>query len=182
MVDNENPSFRTVALAYLGWMENVKGAKPSTLRDHRSVLGEPDLDYKRGSAKTNGHVMRAIGERPAAAVTTRDVEGLLARVAKGGAGPRTCNKFRSVISAVYTYGQRQSTFALPGNPVTETTKRKVPHREPLDFYAVPEIEAIASACTDAQDGEIVRVAAYAGLREARYSRCSGVTSTSGTRC
>ncbi len=34
-------TFRELAVEYLRWLEDVKGAKPSTLRDHRCVLAEP---------------------------------------------------------------------------------------------------------------------------------------------
>ena len=38
-------TFREVAHEYLDWLEDVKGAKPSTLRDHRSTLAEPGTAY-----------------------------------------------------------------------------------------------------------------------------------------
>src|SRR5579885_1172818 len=34
-------TFRELAAEYLRWLEDVKGAKPSTLRDHRCLLAEP---------------------------------------------------------------------------------------------------------------------------------------------
>lgn len=58
---SSRPTFRDVARAYLQWLENVRGAKPETLRNHRSTLGEPDVAVKRGSTTTNGHLMRALG-------------------------------------------------------------------------------------------------------------------------
>jgi len=36
-------TFREVAHGYLRWLEDVKGGKPSTLRDHRSLLAEPGV-------------------------------------------------------------------------------------------------------------------------------------------
>jgi len=65
-------TFREVARAYLRWLDDVRGAKPSTLRDHAYVLGEPGVPYKRGSRTTAGRVMAALGDRPAAQITTRD--------------------------------------------------------------------------------------------------------------
>jgi hypothetical protein len=64
-------TFREVAHAYLAWLKDVRGAKPSTLRDHESVLGEPGVACRRGEATTLGHVMAALGDRPAAKITTR---------------------------------------------------------------------------------------------------------------
>ena len=59
-------AFREVADDYLRWLADVKGAKPATLRDHRSVLGESGVRYRRGEGETAGYVMDALGDRPAA--------------------------------------------------------------------------------------------------------------------
>ena len=178
------PTFRDLAHEYLRWLEDVRGAKPSTLRDHRSTLSEPDVAVRGGTAKTNGHVMRALGDRPAASVAPREVQDLLATVEKTGAGPRTVNKYREIVLAVYTYAQRPATFALPSNPAQATDKRRLPQRDTLATYSVAEIEQLAQALEDGchrdparptssdadhaedrQDAELVRVAAYTGLRQ-----------------
>src|SRR5205823_2646239 len=126
--------------------------------------------------------MRALGDRPAAKVTTREVEELLGEVSKTGASPRTVNKYRAVISAIFNYGMRETSYGLPANPATGTDKRTEPRRGPLVYYSSEEIEALARALSDGrhredkrarteheraedgQDAELVRVAAYAGLR------------------
>ncbi len=159
------PTFRDIAREYLRWLEDVRGAKPSTLRDHRSTLSEPDVKVRRGSAKTNGHIMRALGDRPAVEITARDVEALLATVEKTGAGPRTVNKYREIVLAVYTYACRPATFALPANPAQATDKRRLPQPGTLDTYTAAEVELIAGALEDLQDAELIRVAAYTGLRQ-----------------
>jgi hypothetical protein len=102
---SSGPTFRDVARAYLQWLENVRRAKPETLRNHRSTLGEPDVAVKRGSATTNGHIMRALGDRPAAEITPAEVEALLATVEATEVGPRTVNKYRATMSAVFAYAQ-----------------------------------------------------------------------------
>jgi integrase len=184
----EGATFREVAHAYLRWLEGVRGAKPSTLASHRSVLAEPGVPYKRGRGVTLGHVMAALGDRPAAKITTREIEDVLTMVSETGASPRTVNKHRNVIAAVYGYGCKPSTHALPMNPAKDADKRREPHPGALVFYSPEEIEAIARALADGrhrdrsplsvseqehealraedrQDAEIVRVAAYAGLRQ-----------------
>jgi integrase len=93
-----------------------------------------------------------------------------------------------VIGAVFGYGCRPSAYALPANPAKGADKRREPHPGALVFYSPEEIEAIARALADGrhrdrsapsisdqeraalhdedqQDAEIVRVAAYAGLRQ-----------------
>jgi integrase len=181
-------TFREVARAYLRWLEDVRGAKPSTLAGHRSVLAEPGTPYKRGEGVTLGHVMAALGDRPAAKIPTREIEAVLTTISETGASPRTVNKHRNVIAAVFGYGCKPSTYALPVNPAKGADKRREPHPGALVFYSPEEIEAIARALADGrhrdrsalsvseqeretlgvedrQDAEIVRVAAYAGLRQ-----------------
>jgi integrase len=167
------PTFRDVVRDYLRWLERVKGAKPSTLVDHGYALAEPN-------GTTNGHVMRALGDRPAAEVTPREVEDLLDALAASGGSARTVNKRRALLLAVFNYGVRRT--GLPGNPVQTTDKRREPQRAALDTYSVAEVERLASALAegrhrdrpaasdatraeDAQDAELVRVAAYTGLRQ-----------------
>ena len=131
--------------------------------------------------------MAALGDRPAAKITTREVEALLATVSATGVSPRTVNKHRAVISAAFNYGCRASTFGLPANPASEADKRREPQPGALVYYSPEEVEALARALADGrhrepsrqavgeqerearraedqQDAELVRVAAYAGLR------------------
>ncbi len=174
--------FREVAEAYLRWLEDVKGARPSTLRQHRYDLGEPDAPYRRGQGRTHGYVMRALGDRPAKAITTAEVEELLRTVADSGVTPRTVNRVRAVVSAVFNFGMRSSTFGLPQNPATAADRWREPRRGVLVYYSPEEVEAVARGLSDGlgrepprqrdqneraedrQSGEAVRVAAYAGIR------------------
>ncbi|HUB72806.1 MAG TPA: site-specific integrase [Solirubrobacteraceae bacterium] len=181
-------TFREVAHAYLAWLKDVRGAKPSTLRDHSYVLGEPGIRRKHTSGESVGHVMAALGDHPAAKITTREVNDLLATISASGVKPRTVNKYRAVMLAVYNYGCKPSTFNLPGNPVDATDKRREPAPGVLLYYSPEEVEAIARAFAtgrhrdprfpavsdseraargteDHQDAELVRVAAYTGLRQ-----------------
>jgi integrase len=181
-------TFREVAQSYMRWLAEVAGAKPSTLRDRESVLGEADLPVKRGKGTTCGHVMKAIGDRSASKITTREVNEVLATISATGATASTVNKYRAVISAVFNHGCKLATFALPGNPVSGADWRREPSPGALVFYSPAEIEAVARAlgegrhrdpafravtdgertarqADDQQDAEIIRVAAYAGLRQ-----------------
>jgi integrase len=182
-------TFREVAQDYMRWLEDVKRAKPSSLRDRESVLAEPGAPYRRGVGTVNGQVMAALGDRPASEITTREVNKLLCKVAAGGGSASTVNKYRAVIVSIFNYGMRESTFDLPRNPALTTDKRREPDRPALLFYSPEEIESLARSLAegrhrsiaeekhqekperslaevaeDAQDAELVRVAAYAGLR------------------
>ncbi|MGO9792899.1 MAG: tyrosine-type recombinase/integrase [Solirubrobacteraceae bacterium] len=180
-------TFREVANAYLRWLADVKDAKPSTLRDHGYLLAKPGLAHRRGNRSHNGLIMAALGDRPATDVTTREINELLDRVAATGAAPRTVNKHRQLICAIYSFGCRPSTFGLGSNPAADADRRTEPARARLDFYAPREVEQLAQALEggahrdsthydvgaderaarageDRQDGDLVRVAAYTGLR------------------
>ena len=165
----------------------MKGAKPSTLRDHRSLLAEPGQAYRRGAGASRGQIMSALGERPAREVTTREVEDLLRSISSTGVAPRTVNKARQLVCAVFNYGTRPSTYGLPANPAQHADRRREPDVAALAFYSPEQIETLASALAagahrdpsrpalrsdevvarareDAQDADLIRVAAYAGLR------------------
>jgi integrase len=180
-------TFRELAAEYLRWLEDVKGAKPSTLRDHRSLLAKPGQVYRRGSGTSRGRIMAALGDRPAREVTTREVEDLLRSISSTGVAPRTVNKARQLVCAIFNYGVRPSTYGLPTNPATCADRRREPDAASLAFYSPEQIEALAGALAegahrdasrpalslaeitalardDAQDAELIRVAAFAGLR------------------
>ncbi len=176
------PTFREVAHAYLNWLERVRGAKPATLRQHRSDLAESGVSYRRGPGETNGHIMTALGDRPAGRIEAGEIEDLLDTVAGTGVSPRTVNRVRDVVRSVYSFGVRSPRFKLPGNPAKDTDRRRIPEPGALVFYEPEEIEALARAlesgayrgvravrdelvlAEDQRDAEAVRVAAYSGLR------------------
>ena len=131
--------------------------------------------------------MAALGDRPASEITTRDIDRLLAEVAATGASPRTVNKHRQLVCAIFSFGCREATFGLPYNPARAADRRAEPERARLDYYSPEEVEALARALADGrhrdrngaavstsegaaradedrQDAELVRVAAYTGLR------------------
>jgi hypothetical protein len=131
-------TFRAVAEEYLRWLEDVRDAKPSSLRDRQSVLAEPGTPYRRGQRRLSGQVMLALSDRQASEITTRDLNKLLERVSASGASPSTVNKYRSVLVSIFNYGMRESTYALPSNPALATDKRREPDPAPLVFYS-PEL-------------------------------------------
>lgn len=180
-------TFRELAAEYLVWLADIKGAKPSTLCDHRLLLAEPGTAYRRGSGASRGFIMATLGDRPAREVTTREIEDLLRSIASTGVAPRTVNKVRQLVCAIFSYGMRPSTYGLAVNPAMYADRRAAPEPGPLAFYSPDQIEALARALVagahrdpsrpalgepeivarareDVQDAELVRVAAYAGLR------------------
>jgi integrase len=184
---NAPVTFRQVARAYLDWLDRVKGAKPATLRDHAYLLAEPGSPHRRGAGTHPGSIMAALGARPAVSVTTREINALLDDIAARGVSARTVNKHRQLICAIYSYGCQAATFELPSNPALASDRRREPERARLEYFspeqidlladaiargahrddrapAVTEPESAARAQEDRQDGELVRVAGYTGLR------------------
>ncbi len=181
-------TFRDLAGDYLHWIADVKNTKPSTLRDYQSMLAEPGTAYRRGSGKTAGRIMAAIGDRPAHEVSTRQVEALLSSISATDVTPRTVNKYRALLCAIYSYALRKpDLYGLTVNPAARADHRREPQLAPVAFFSVEQVEALARALAagahrdprcpavsadeiaaraaeDAQDAELVRVAAYAGLR------------------
>lgn len=180
-------TFRKIAYSYLDWLSRVMDAKPATIRDHRYLLAEPGAPHRRGAGAHRGIIMAELGDRTAADVETREINSLLERVADGDASNRTVNKHRQLICAIYAYASQESTFCLANNPATRADRRPEPERARLDFYRPQEIEQLAEAlgagahrdpagaavgpeelaaraAEDRQDADLIRLAAYTGIR------------------
>lgn len=119
--------------------------------------------------------------------------------------PRNVNKHRQIVRNIYAYAERPDTYALQGNPVAATDKRREPPPKRVDYFEVEEVESLAREAAggahrthrafrgepvayghdelaiqraqDRQDGELFRVLLYSGLRigEARALRWSDIT-------
>ncbi len=90
--------------------------------------------------------MAALGDRPAADVTTAEVSAFLRSLDREGLTARNINKHRELLAAMFSYACRGDVLELASNPVDGTDKR---HQDPpaaLDYYEVHEVEALAGAC------------------------------------
>lgn len=180
-------TFRQLVHEWLVYLEREKGARPSTLIDYGWMVAEPDQPHRRGSGRSPGRLMKALGDRPVREVTTREVTDFLRSLDDAGCKPRTVNRHRQLISAAWTYGMRDDTYGLTTNPAAHTTKRREPPPAVLEFYEPEEVEALAYAAqhglhrlsrtpqiaeaewdarrqADRQDAALYRIAAYTGLR------------------
>jgi integrase len=180
-------TFRELAREWIVYLEREKGAKPSTVVDYGWMLAEPGQPHRRGTGTCPGLLMEALGDRRAAEVTTRDVADFLRKLDQTGFKPRTVNRHRQLISAVFNYGMRADAYGLIANPAGGTTKRREPPPAVLDFYEPDEVEQLAAAASagahrrapttnigdaelaarhgeDLQDAQLYRIAAYTGLR------------------
>jgi integrase len=180
-------SVRELGAEWLEYVWREKGAKPATLQDYGYMLAEPGTPHKRGTGRNAGRILGALGDLQVAKVTTRDIANFLRRLERDGLSPRSVNKHREVLSAMFSYARREDTYALPHNPVDATNKRREMPPAVLDFFEPEEIESLAEAAErgahrgaqpvdlapgevewraweDRQDAELYRVAFYTGLR------------------
>jgi integrase len=177
---------RELADEWLQWLVEVRGAKPSTIQDYGFLLREPGEAFRRGRRTSAGRIMAAFGDRAAAEISTAEVSQFLRALDREGLTPRNVNKYRQVLAALFTYGCRADTYALPFNPATGTDKRREDPPAALDYYEVEEVEALARACAageqrtgppvlddaeraarereDRQDADAFRLLFYTGLR------------------
>ena len=178
---------RELAAQWLDYIAHEKGAKPATIQDYGYMLVEPGAPHRRGPGRSEGRIMKALGDRRAAKVTIADVATFLRGLEREGMSARSVNKHRELLGAMFSYAQREDTYALEHNPVTGTSKRREKPPAVLDFFEPEEIEALARAAgagahrgsqpaeldadeaawrtwEDRQDAELYRVAAYTGMR------------------
>jgi integrase len=177
---------RELAAEWLEWLREVRGAKPSTVRDYEYLLREPGQAYGRGPRTSTGRIMAALGDRSINEVRTAEVSAFLRTLDREGLTPRNVNKHRQVLAAMFTYACRDDTHQLAANPVTGTDKRREDPPPALDYYEVEEVEALARVCErglhrggqpavdpdearereheDRQDADAFRLLFYTGVR------------------
>ena len=139
------PTVRELAREWLEWLAQVRGAKPSTLRDYDHLLRDPGVKYKRGDGVTAGRIMGEFGDRAYDTVTATEISAFLRRLDREDISARTVNKHRQVLSAIFSYACRADTYVLPVNPVRSTDKRREKPPAALHYYEVGEVEALAGA-------------------------------------
>ena len=85
------------------------------------MLAEPGMPYRRGPGRTIGRIMAALGDMPAADVTTSQVEALLSAHAKEDVGARSVNKHRQVVATIFNY-RASVAFSVVGASASELTR------------------------------------------------------------
>jgi integrase len=90
--------------------------------------------------------------KPALKVTADDVKVLLDMIAERDVTPRTVNKHRNLIGAIFAYGVRER--GLTHNPVVGIERRREPSRSVLVYYLPEEVEALARAFENGEHREV----------------------------
>jgi integrase len=138
-------TFRALAADWLEHVTRVERIKPSTLSDYRAMLAEPDSARRRGKGTRRGLMLSALGDLPAADVAALDVEHVLRTIEDDGRSPRTVNKYRATIRAIFNYGIRYHAdrYGLARNPAADTAARREDGQSRLEVFTIEEIEALA---------------------------------------
>jgi integrase len=136
--------------------------KPSTTRDHRSVL--------------NKHLIPAFGPRTIEAITTREIETWRsAQLESGKITRRTAEKVVAILHGIFERARRLHD-GLSVNPVADVERLGVSYSGRIKFYSVEEVWALvraaeaeredsrSTAAERAQDGALFLTAAFSGLR------------------
>ena len=181
-------TFGALAEAWLDHAERVRRLKPSTMRDLRSILARPGVSKRRGAGAVKARLMTMLGDVPAASIVVDDIEDYFRLLADDGASPRTVNRHREVLRAIFNYGcSTTSGFELENNPAALTDLRRQDGPRPLEVFSVEQVEHLARSAADGswraavdwmraeetvaqmrredeQLGELLRIACYCGLR------------------
>lgn len=173
-------TFRVLARQWQEHMQRTGRHKPSTARDIASILAEPNTSRRRGARPLLGRVMAALGDLDADAVSAADVERVLASYEQAGTSPRTVNKAREVIRAIYAYGLDPDLggWNLAQNPAARTVKRRVNGIAAVRHFELAQIEAIAGPPRAASGA--TRVQTPGNARRARSPPRPARTSSSPT--
>lgn len=177
IVEAEASTFRRLALEWLKAQER-RDAKPSYLRNCRSMLAEPGVPLRRGTGTSKGRIMRAFGNRDATTFTTAEVEDFLI---DSGLSATGYNRHRDLMLRVLRWADGRE--LIHGLDESIRAIERVPKRQEADHrseatYSVDEVEAIASALSsgrhvrgrfhhpagDTRDAAAVRLMLYTGLR------------------
>ena len=161
--DVRAPAKVTFEVAAEAWHANgrhVRGWKPSTARDYRSVLDKwllPAFRTKRLDEVTAAAIqrwrrgeMQAVVKKPDGTTTPKTSR-------------RTADKLVSVLHSVFEFARLE--YQLGTNPAA--TVERLPVRYDggrLDFYTPEEVWALVRAAKDDQDATIFLTAAFTGLR------------------
>jgi len=183
------PTFRDLTRAWLDHLAAVDDVKPSTLRNYGFMLAEPGAPHRRGGGCARGRIMATLGDSAPAAIATSDVAVLLDAIAADGVSRRTVNRYREVVVAIFNFGLRveqRARWGISENPAAGAPKRREDAPQRLEVFTVEQIEALARTAEtgawrtprpydtptaveftrgeDRQLAELLRVAAYTGLR------------------
>lgn len=152
--------FEDAADSWLKSRKRKKDWKPSTERDYRAMLRQPDEAARKRGKPPKARVMKAFAGRELASITSPDIEDFLGELADAKLTNRSINKHRQLLSGIFTEAVENKW--ITENPVPATAKRTVRGQERI-VYSPEQIQSIAREA-DEQTGAAILTAGFAGLR------------------
>lgn len=148
-----DPTFEAVAEAWYAHGREVRGWRPSTVRDRRYTL--------------DSHLLPEFGSMPVRSLDRAGVRrwwrGLHSTGRKGGRlSDRNANKLLTELRAILNWSRDD--YGLIDNPTDGIDKHREHSNERPSFYTVDQVEALVRAAASPSDALAFRIAAYAGLR------------------
>ena len=135
----------TVAQWAERWLEAQTGIKPSTHYRYATLL--------------HAHVLPAWGNHQLADVAHADVAAWVAQLRQRGSAPGTVRQAHRVFSLLLDLAVRDG--RIPRNPAERVPLPRIVRGEPR-FLTRDEVEVLADAA--GEDGDVIRLLAYTGLR------------------
>lgn len=164
----ERKTFATAGAEYIGYLENLKNRKPTTVQDYRIIL--------------HTHFVEFFGDRPLDSITAADVDRYVstkraergadrkARRAAGHLSAKTVNNHLNFMSSLFRYATNERRRWATVNPVVGA-ERPAPDKksDKIHFLSVEELHASIRAVPGDGLGETDRAlyltAALTGLRQ-----------------
>lgn len=140
-------TFGEAAKAWLRYVEHDRQRAPSTVRDYRNTV--------------NAYLEPRWGDRRLGEITVNDVDALRTDLLET-LSARTTQKTLVLVHGIYRLAQRRGWASV--NPAAEAERVTVRRRTEFAVLSPVEVQAVARATTNEQDGALILVAAFTGLR------------------
>ena len=143
-------TFNDACSEWLRYVEHDQQRKPSTTRDYLNVV--------------NGSLIPEFGrDTPIERITTERIEEYRARLLdEGKLSRRTIQKILVLLFGICKRAKRRGWIA--SNPAEDVERVTVKRSGDFNVLSPVEVQAVARAAADEQDGAIFTVAAFTGLR------------------
>src|SRR5262245_74386 len=136
-------TFREASAEWLGYCENVRDCKPSTMRDYGNMVRVLDREF---------------ADRRIETITSEEIE---LWVSGHRGNNRTKQKYVICLGSIFKRAMRL--YGLPRNPVDVVERPRVRRAAKIEVLRPEEVLALVRAGETEQDAAIFHTAAFAGL-------------------
>ena len=144
--------FADACAEYLRYVEHVRKIDIATVRDYRGVI--------------DGYLVTEFGDRSIDTITPDLIDAYKERlISEGRLSARVIVRHLAVLHGIFKRAARA--YGLDRNPASAdlVERPRLVYTGEFDTFSGDEVELLASAAQDDQDGALYRVAAFTGLRQ-----------------